>query len=58
MVISCDTEEKRKAVSSPGFADRIVAELKRCGIDATRATESEINKAFIVISKEERKVKE
>lgn len=58
MAILCDTEAQRNVVSSPDFADRIVAELKRCGIDATHATESDIKNAFIVISKDERKVKE
>lgn len=58
IAIPCDTEAQRNAVSSPDFADRIVSELRRCGIDATRATESEIKKALVVISKDDRKVKE
>lgn len=53
MAILCDTEAQRNVVSSPDFADRIVAELKRCGIDATHATSSDIKNALIVISKDE-----
>jgi len=42
----------------PDFQDRIVAELRKNGIDATRVTESDIEKAFIVISEDKDLVKQ